>query len=147
MLCLALIFLFLYALPKIFIDFKQMLFIQQKLGCDAIILKQEDYQKAGLYTIQKLKFSIFSTIFEYVLLMAWLIFGLIHLESFIGSFNKNPEFRDLLFLLSFFVIHTLINFPLSYYLTMVLDKKFGFSTTTPALFLQDSLKLCTPDLL
>lgn len=138
MLVLFLIFLLLYALPKILIDRKQLTFIRQKLDAPAVILNHEDYHKAGLYAIEKLRFSIFSTLFECALFALWLGvgFGILG-RAFV---DMSEEMASLCFLLGFLVIHTLINAPLSYYLTMVLDKRFGFSTTSTALFFKDLIQ-------
>lgn len=138
MLVLFLIFLLLYALPKILIDRKQLTFIRQKLDAPAVILNHEDYHKAGLYAIEKLRFSIFSTLFECALFALWLGVGFGILER--AFVDMSEEMASLCFLLGFLVIHTLINAPLSYYLTMVLDKKFGFSTTSNALFFKDLIQ-------
>lgn len=138
MLVLFLIFLLLYALPKILIDRKQLTFIRQKLDTPAVILNHEDYHKAGLYAIEKLRFSIFSTLFECALFALWLGVGFGILERAFVDMSK--EMASLCFLLGFLVIHTLINAPLSYYLTMVLDKRFGFSTTSTALFFKDLIQ-------
>ena len=138
MLVLFLIFLLLYALPKILIDRKQLTFIRQKLDAPAVILNHEDYHKAGLYAIEKLRFSIFSTLFECVLFALWLGVGFGILER--AFVDMSEEMASLCFLLGFLVIHTLINAPLSYYLTMVLDKRFGFSTTSNALFFKDLIQ-------
>ena len=138
MLVLFLIFLLLYALPKILIDGKQLTFIRQKLDAPAVILNHEDYHKAGLYAIEKLRFSIFSTLFECALFALWLGVGFGILER--AFVDMSEEMASLCFLLGFLVIHTLINAPLSYYLTMVLDKRFGFSTTSNALFFKDLIQ-------
>ena len=138
MLVLFLIFLLLYALPKILIDRKQLTFIRQKLDAPAVILNHEDYHKAGLYAIEKLRFSIFSTFFECALFALWLGVGFGILER--AFVDMSEEMASLCFLLGFLVIHTLINAPLSYYLTMVLDKRFGFSTTSNALFFKDLIQ-------
>ena len=133
-----LIFLLLYALPKILIDRKQLALIRQKLNAPAVILNHEDYHKAGLYAIEKLRFSIFSTLFECALFALWLGVGFGILER--AFVDMSEEMASLCFLLGFLVIHTLINAPLSYYLTMVLDKRFGFSTTSNALFFKDLIQ-------
>ena len=138
MLVLFLIFLLLYALPKILIDRKQLTLIRQKLNAPAVILNHEDYHKAGLYAIEKLRFSIFSTLFECALFALWLGVGFGILER--AFVDMSEEMASLCFLLGFLVIHTLINAPLSYYLTMVLDKRFGFSTTSNALFFKDLIQ-------
>ena len=138
MLVLFLIFLLLYALPKILIDRKQLALIRQKLNAPAVILNHEDYHKAGLYAIEKLRFSIFSTLFECALFALWLGVGFGILER--AFVDMSEEMASLCFLLGFLVIHTLINAPLSYYLTMVLDKRFGFSTTSNALFFKDLIQ-------
>ncbi|RDU72837.1 peptidase M48 [Helicobacter anseris] len=140
LLLLSLVFVFLYILPKIIVDFFQISFIKKKMQEQAIILNHEDYQNAGLYAIEKLKFSIFSSLYECVVFFCWIFFGFMFLQDFIGGFFENERLYSLAFLLTFLLLYTLINLPLSYYLSMVLDKKFGFSKMSFGLFLKDTLQ-------
>ncbi|WP_104696866.1 MULTISPECIES: M48 family metallopeptidase [unclassified Helicobacter] len=140
LLFLSVIFISLYILPKIYIDLVQISFVKKKLNSSPMILGEQDYKKAGIYAIQKLKFSICSTLYECVLFFCWIGFGFFALQDFVGKFFHNPYNYSLFFLLSFFLIYTLTHIPLSFYLTMVLDKKFGFSKTNFLLFLKDTLQ-------
>ncbi len=130
----------LYILPKILIDFIQLRFIKQKLDSPAVILNTEDYQKAGMYAIAKLRLSIFSTIFEGFLFMAWFGVGFKALEAFWISTHLPLFWQNLGFFLGFLVIHILVSLPTNFYTEMVLDKRFGFSKTTMGLFLLDCIK-------
>ena len=129
-----------YILPKILIDFIQLKFVKQKLDSPAVILNAEDYQKAGMYAIAKLKLSIFSTIFEGLLFLIWFGFGFEALESFWTSTSLSSFWQNLGFFLGFLIIHILISIPLGFYTDMILDKRFGFSKTTLGLFVLDCLK-------
>lgn len=137
---LSFIFVFLYILPKILIDFFQISFIKKKMQDQATILNHEDYQNAGLYAIEKLKFSIFSSLYECVMFFCWILFAFAFLQDFVGGFFENERSYSLAFLLAFLFLHTVINLPLSYYLSMVLDKRFGFSKMSLGLFLKDTLQ-------
>ena len=129
-----------YILPKILIDFIQLRFVKQKLDSPAVILNAEDYQKAGMYAIAKLKLSIFSTIFEGLLFLIWCGFGFEALESFWTSTSLSSFWQNLGFFLGFLIIHILISLPLGFYTEMILDKRFGFSKTTLGLFVLDCIK-------
>ena len=129
-----------YILTKILIDFIQLKFVKQKLDSPAVILNAEDYQKAGMYAIAKLKLSIFSTIFEGLLFLIWFGFGFEALESFWTSTSLSSFWQNLGFFLGFLIIHILISLPLGFYTEMILDKRFGFSKTTLGLFVLDCIK-------
>lgn len=138
---LSLIFIFFYAIPKTYIDFKQLQYIQRKLQEKPIILNQEDFIKSGNYATAKLKLSIFSTFYETLLFLCWIGFGLVFLESQINFHSSLTKITsEVCFLMLFIIANSLLNLPLSYYTTMVLDKKFGFSNTNLKLFIIDNLK-------
>lgn len=140
LLFLSLVFILLYVLPKISIDLIQIAFVKKKLNASPIILDDKDYKKAGIYAIQKLKFSICSTIYETILFFCWICFGFFVLQDFAGKLFHNPFLYSLFFLMSFFLIYMITQIPLSFYLTMILDKKFGFTKTNFLLFLKDLLR-------
>ena len=133
-------FILFYLLPKVFIDIKQLYFIKEKLNQKATILNQEDYQKAGIYTISTLKYSIFSSLFECLIFIFWLIWGIQVLQTLIFDKINSPFLHSLCFFVGFIFIHTLLQLPLEFYKEMVLDKKFGFTKASIGLFIQDRFK-------
>jgi STE24 endopeptidase len=62
------------------------------------------------------------------------------LSGFWESFAWNDVITGIVFMLSFFVIGSLIDIPMAYYKTFVMEDKFGFNRNTPALFFSDIVK-------
>ncbi len=99
------------------------------------------HQKAADYTQAKGKFNRFGSVFSAVVLLAW---------TFAGGLNvlfeawQSLGFSDIVtsvaFILSFFVVGSLIELPVDWYKTFVLEQRFGFNKNTPALFLSDLAK-------
>lgn len=128
----------LYTLALVSISFIQISFLKKERLKKAIILDEKDYVEAANIAVENEKFSIFSNIYALVLKIFWLSFGFLWLKSFLISTNSTLE--NTLFLLSFILIMSLLNLPLSYYESFVKDKKQGFSTLTLATFIKDTLK-------
>lgn len=101
----------------------------------------EAHQKAADYTQAKGKFNRFGSLFAAVVLLAWTLAGGLEL-LFDGwqSFGFSETVTSLAFILSFFVIGSLIELPIDWYKTFVLEQKFGFNNNTPTLFLSDLAK-------
>jgi len=99
------------------------------------------HQKAAKYTVAKGKFNRVENIFAAVILLAWTLGGGLALLSDAWSALAWSEMTTgIVFMLSFFVIGTLIDLPFSWYKTFVLEDRFGFNNNTPALFLADIAK-------
>lgn len=134
------IFILFYIFPKIYIDYKQLGYVRQKLQSPAVILSKEDYQKAGEYTIAKLKFSIFSSLWETMVFFLWVAFGFLALQELLGPIHHHHIQYPLTYFVLFLLIYTILNLPLSYYQNMILDKHFGFNKSSKKLFWIDALK-------
>jgi len=99
------------------------------------------HQKAAKYTVAKGKFNRFSSVFAMLLLLVWTLGGgLALLSDAWATLAWSEMTTGIVFILSFFVIGTLIDLPLSWYQTFVLEDRFGFNNNTRALFLSDTLK-------
>ncbi|NOQ81143.1 MAG: M48 family metalloprotease [Methylophaga sp.] len=99
------------------------------------------HQKAAKYTVAKGKINRIESIFGMVLLLIWTLGGGLALlsDSWI-SLGWSEMTTGIVFILSFFIIGTLIDLPLSWYKTFVLEDSFGFNNNTPGLFLSDMAK-------
>jgi len=99
------------------------------------------HQKAADYTVAKGKLNRIQSIFGMVLLLIWTLGGgLAILFDFWQGLGWSEMLTGIVFMLSFFVIGSLIELPLSWYQTFVLEDRFGFNRNTPALFLSDLFK-------
>jgi STE24 endopeptidase len=99
------------------------------------------HQKAADYTVAKGKLSRIESVVGMVLLLVWTLGGGLELLSNAWQgLGWSAMTTGIVFILSFFVIGSLLELPLSWYQTFVLEDRFGFNRNTPALFLADLAK-------
>lgn len=135
MIFIALILIF-YLLPNVIIDFLQIKKIKEYANKPAIILNENDYKTSAAYQISTLKLNIIENIFSFCVLCVWVLFGLNYLQNLFD----NSLLESIFFIISFFIINYLISLPFNIIQTFKIDKKFGFSTITPKLFITDLLQ-------
>lgn len=101
----------------------------------------EAHHKAADYTLAKGKFGRVEGLFSMTILILWTIGGgLALLSDAWTSLGFSPTITGIIFMLSFFIIGSVIELPLAWYKTFVLEQKFGFNNNTPKLFLIDLAK-------
>jgi len=113
-------------------------FIKNAKNLKPIILDSSKYQEAGNYAIEKEKLAICSSFYDFILFILWIGFGLFYLDSLVqieSFWLKAVVFVDL-----FIVINWILTLPFELYSTFKLNKKYGFSNMTPALFIKDTIK-------
>jgi STE24 endopeptidase len=98
-------------------------------------------KKSKEYNTEKLEFSIFSGIIDFILLMVLIVFGFRYFESISADLFESEIIGGIFFVFLIWVIFRVINFAFSLYQTFVIEKKYGFSNTTYKLFLMDQLKI------
>src|SRR5690606_6642678 len=101
-------------------------------------ITQEDHQKSILYSIDRLRLSQAKLIFNLGLYLYWFPFR--GAENLYVSVSNLTLSGDVLFLLSFILIQSVLSLPFSYISTFVIEKKFGFNRMTHKLFVADLLK-------
>jgi len=104
-----------------------------------ILLKA--HRKAADYTVAKTRFAMVAVVIDALLLLGWTLGGGL---DFLDQSWRAAGFSELvtgtLFLLSVFLIIGLLDLPASVYQTFVIEQRFGFNRSTPALFVADLLK-------
>ena len=128
----------LYFLFNTYTSFMQIGYIKNAKNLKPIILDSSKYEEAANYSIEKEKLAICSSFYDFILFILWIGFGLSFLDSLvqIDSFwIKAVVFVDL-----FIIINWFLTLPFELYSTFKLNKKYGFSNMTPALFIKDTIK-------
>ena len=113
-------------------------YIKNAKNLKPIILDSSKYQEAANYSIEKEKLAICSSFYDFILFILWIGFGLSFLDSLVqieSFWLKAVVFVDL-----FIVINWVLTLPFELYSTFNLNKKYGFSNMTPALFIKDTIK-------
>jgi len=99
------------------------------------------HQKAASYSVAKGKLNRLDNVVGAVVLLLWTLGGGLALLSDTWlSLGLSDTVTGIVFILSFFVIGTIIDIPFSWYKTFVLEDKFGFNKNTSALFFADIAK-------
>jgi STE24 endopeptidase len=109
---------------------------QAKRG-KAILLSDNDFIKAGNYTIAKEKMSIATTFIDYLFFLFWISFGVKFLEQ--NIYFENEAFLNIVIVMGFLLIGSITSIPFGYYEKFVLDEKFGFNKSSIAQWLKDTL--------
>lgn len=99
------------------------------------------HQKAADYTLAKARLGLFEMALGAAVLLGWtLLGGLSALNQALIPFTTHGMGQQLALLVGFVVISGVIDLPLSWYQTFVLEQRFGFNKMTFRLWLADLLK-------
>ena len=129
---------FFYVAAKAILAILQINFIRSEVKKPAVVLEQGEYESAAAAAITNQKFEIASLFYHAAIFVMWACWGLGELYE---SAYKTGELRDhIIFVMSFMIISSLLELPLSIYETFVKDKKLGFSNVTPKIFVLDLAK-------
>lgn len=127
----------LYVLINIYVSVMQIGYINIAKRKKAVLLSESQFLVAGNYSVAKEKLNIVSTFIDYILFVAWIGFGIAWLEGNISI--ENDVLRNIVLVMSFLVIGSIISLPFTYYEKFVIDKEFGFNKSTLALWIKDTL--------
>ncbi|MCF7931250.1 MAG: M48 family metallopeptidase [Acholeplasmataceae bacterium] len=105
------------------------------------IYDKEQYQKWLNYTMDQMRFGLIKKVFDTLLMVGLLVFGFFGtLEGWTNGWFTSPTLRTLSFLGVILIGLSLINIPFSYYLTFVIEEKYGFNKTKKKTFFFDFVK-------
>lgn len=126
-----------YVLINLYVSVMQIGYISQAKRKTPVLLSAAEFIKAGDYAIAKERLSIVKILLDYVLVLAWLSFGIRYLNETI--FVQSEALKTILIVMSFILIGSVISFPFSVYEKFSLDAKFGFNNSSAAQFAKDTL--------
>ena len=99
------------------------------------------HQKAADYTIAKVRLGLLEMALGAAVLLGWTVLGgLSALNQIVASWLEHDLAQQLGLLAAFVVVGGLIDLPLSWYQTFVLEQRFGFNKMTLQLWLADLAK-------
>jgi STE24 endopeptidase len=104
------------------------------------ILREEDFEKSRLYTIDKMKLNVFETILETSVMVFLIVYGFPIIERFVTKINSNEVFQGILFFFLIGAIYYLLGLSFRYYATFVVERKYEFNKTNLKLFVSDQAK-------
>jgi STE24 endopeptidase len=101
----------------------------------------EEHRKAAAYSLARMRLGFVSSPVVTALTLAAVVAGFFGLvELWIGGFVHREYLRGAAFLGAVGVLAGLVSLPFSLYSTFVLEKRFGFNTTTLKTWATDALK-------
>ena len=127
-----------YVIFKLFLANLQIGFVRAEAKKEPVVLEASEYKNAAVAAVTNLKFEIFSLIYHAIIFFAWISFGLKMLSSV--CLKDGTTFENILFVMSFLLISSLLDLPLNIYESFVKDKKLGFSNMSAKIFLVDTIK-------
>ncbi len=127
-----------YTLIRVYISVMQIGYIAQEKNKEAVLMTPEKFKIAGEYAIKKERLNLVSIIVDYIMFVWWVTQGFAWLNSLLHL--DNSAFSSVVFLFGFMAINYIVGLPFEIYQTFELDKEYGFSKTTPKLYIIDQLK-------
>lgn len=105
------------------------------------VYDSDTYSKSQLYKRENTRFSLFSSSFSLLVMVAAIVFGIFGLlDRFLAARTDSYYMVVLLFFGVLAFISDLINTPFELWDTFRIEEKYGFNKTTPKTFVLDKLK-------
>lgn len=103
--------------------------------------KEEEYQKAKAYHTDKFKLTRVSDVISFLMILLFLLSGGFGwLNEALIHYIEHPIWLALAYFGVLSLALSLLSLPFSYYNTFVIEEKYGFNKTSPALFFLDKVK-------
>lgn len=101
----------------------------------------EEYLKSQAYKKERFKFSMVSSVFSLVLLLAFFFLdGFAFVDELARQYTDHPILIALIFFGIIMLGSDILTTPFSYYSTFVIEEKYGFNKTTLKTFALDKIK-------
>lgn len=105
------------------------------------IYDDEEYAKQQAYQKVNSRFSLYTSLFSFVILLFVLCLGLFGwLDELLRQYISNEIFLSLAFFGIVYLLNEIITLPFAYYSTFVIEERFGFNKSTKTIFWLDQLK-------
>lgn len=105
------------------------------------IYDEEEYKKSRAYDKETSRFSILSSTFSLLLMLAMLFFdGFAFVDQLVRKFTTHSILLPLIFFAVLSVASGVLTAPFSWYHTFVIEERFGFNKITIKTYLLDKLK-------
>lgn len=105
------------------------------------VYDEEKYAKSQEYTRVTERYSIITSLYSLMVLVAfWFMGGFGWLDQIVQGMGLGSVATGIVFIGLLFLGNTLLNLPFQIYDTFVIEEKFGFNKTTPKLFVVDQIK-------
>ncbi len=130
------LFYTLYTISKIFVSGSQIRFLK-KFDGELPEFDADELAKAKSYAVMKERFALFESLFDISVFCLWVFVGLYMLHPLLSASSSLLQAAGVA---AFLAIGFIMELPMKIASVFWLDKKFGFTATTPGLFALDKLK-------
>jgi len=97
--------------------------------------------KSARYTLEQSRVELVRSVYDSVLLLLFLFTPLFpRYDAWIASLSGSFVLRGVLFMLFITLAESILDIPFTLYSTFRLERRYGFNTTTPSLWVSDFLK-------
>ncbi len=105
------------------------------------VYEDKEYYKSQDYKKENFKFSTITSIFVFLLTLAFFFFeGFAYVDELAKSLSNNQIVVTLIFFGIIMLGSDILTTPFSYYQTFVIEEKYGFNKSTKTLFFIDKIK-------
>ncbi len=105
------------------------------------VFDRDEYIKAQKYKTVNYRFGMISSLFSLCVTLSFLMAGGFEwVDNLARGITEQPVPMALVFFGIIMVASDIVSIPFSYYHTFVIEERFGFNKSTPALFFTDKLK-------
>ena len=105
------------------------------------VYKKEEYLKSQAYKKENYRFSLITSTFSILLTLGFFLFeGFAWVDSIARNLGNSDVSVTLIFFGIILLGSDILNTPLSYYRTFVIEEKYGFNKSTRKLFFTDKIK-------
>ena len=134
-----------HVMVQLWLARRQIMFVEANMGVVpsgfATAVTLVEHSKAAAYTVARQRFGMLEAIVD-ALLLLWLTLGggIARIGSVASALIGSPLLAGTLHVLGVFAALALLSLPFNAYRTFVLEQKFGFNRTRPAVFAADQVK-------
>lgn len=105
------------------------------------IINAEQLKKTTNYTIEKFKLEIVDILFNTGCITLFIFGGILNLyNSWLLKLNYSYHVTFILFFICLFLGYAILDIPFDLYKTFYIERRYGFNTVTPKLWIFDTLK-------
>ena len=105
------------------------------------VLDKEKLEKIQSYTVEKTNIGILNTLYNSTIVLLFLFGGGLGIYTdYIAKLGMSPYLNGIIFFNGIIIAYTILEIPFDLYSTFLLEKKYGFNTTTPKLWIADFIK-------
>lgn len=126
----------LYIFISIYTSVMQIGYINNAKRNTAVLLTQGEFLTAGNYSVAKEKLALVNHLVDFVVFLVWIDVGIRFLYA--QFYTLEPVYMNIVIVMSFVLLNSMLSLPFAYYEKFVLDSKYGFNKSTLKQWIKDT---------